>query len=1185
MVEPTPDSGVALSDAPLAEAVETLYRHALHFRAVRSLALFQTTPLGAPVLVGVAGDSRPATSRRLKTAAAAANSGLDSPYDGVFCWAIGSGGAFQGIVTCAADKKEQILDIPGFADFARVVLDGAVLRQKLAESRAREDAILGRLSAVYEIGQAMPTLPESDLLHLVCRKAAEVMHSQACSLLLKNPSNELIIAASHGLLPEVVRETRIPYGASVAWHVASTGEPVLLNEAPGREIGDLAIRTRPDIQSSMCVPLRAHGGRIIGVISIRRMKPAPAFEPEDLRLFTIFADQAALSIANSDLYASLTRRVHEMATVNRLTTAINSMLDLEYVLSQIADCIIDVVGFDRCIVYLTDYRQGLESRIVRGFQDGATYPEVIEENDGVVGLAASEQLVIFAQGEQIATASPVSDPEAAGSNAVIAAPIVVRRQTIGVIVADNRNTGRPVDPQQVELLTTFVNHAGLAIENSRLYEAMEQKYSELNVLYDLSRRIGSAYGLDNAVNLLLDVALQAVPYSSAAFLLADETRQSVTVRASKHLNVYAPADWVTAETPEASRLLTNLRDRRTVDAPATGKEPDEWQQAFAHLLETNPALMFTPLMAEERTIGVVALARAVEGSFSFNDVKLLSIIASNASLIIKNAITYERSMQEKVLELSALYEISRRISTAGSLGEALDSILAIVTDLVVCDECLIWTVDQESGQLELRASRWVGRSESADQRHPQVDAGLAAWALTERKAIVLPDIRQDSRFTAESLKSTRVRSLMSIPLMAEDEVVGVLSVHSYNPSFYTEEQVRILSVVASQAASIYRGLEALTALTSYTDNILTSVAAGVVTVDADGRIVSWNRAADAILDLSTRQAMGTSFTDVLRDLSQDAGALAPVMDAIEKIQGGAPSERGIEITARAGADNDLYLMFSISQLRDNAGDPLGLVFIFEDVTRQVQMQQEVRRMEELAAIGQLAASIAHELRNPLSSIKGAAQFLQQESEDASTREFLGIIIEEVDGLNKIATDFLDFARPLRVEATDVSIADLLQKQVSLVRHQLENAGIKQKISVEDSLPTVRADQKQLEQVLLNLLLNSIQAMPEGGTLDVCARQSPRWPEHIEVSVRDSGSGITPDRLGKIFTPFFTTKVKGTGLGLPVVQKIVQNHHGHMEVDSREGEGTVFRIHLPTAGPRPSMLPEGSSVTPDLLERT
>ena len=129
-----------------------------------------------------------------------------------------------------------------------------------------------------------------------------------------------------------------------------------------------------------------------------------------------------------------------------------------------------------------------------------------------------------------------------------------------------------------------------------------------------------------------------------------------------------------------------------------------------------------------------------------------------------------------------------------------------------------------------------------------------------------------------------------------------------------------------------------------------------------------------------------------------------------------------------------------------------------------------------------------------------------------------------------------------------------------------------------------ADETQLSQALLNILLNAIQAMPEGGHIWIDLTESSRWKDHVEIIIRDNGPGIAPDRLSRIFIPFFTTKVKGTGLGLAVVQKIIQNHQGHIEVESHEGQGALFRIHLPKSGPKPAVLEEGEFHTPDLMER-
>lgn len=1066
--------------------------------------------------------------------------------------------------------------LPGGAEaVVRASLDALVARDTLERAR-KEDAHADQMAAILEIGEAVHSLPAQDLLDLVCRKATEVMKAQACSLMLTDSEGELVIRASYGLPSEVVQTTHLPRGSGIAWHVMESGEPALLNESPSERIGDVRVRRRSDIQSSMCVPLRSPGGPVTGVLSIRRMKPSRDFTPEDLTAFTIFANQAAMFIAHARLYDSLQRRIQELSTVNRLTAAINATLDLDYVLSQIAACVIEDIGFDRCAVYLLDERTGrLQSRAARGFAAGESWPASVEPGDSVISLAAREQVVILAEGEDLENASRVSEAVADHALGFVAAPIIVRKHTIGVIAADNRPSGRPIGRQeQVDLLATLGSHAGLAIENSSLYQAMEQKYAELNVLYELSRTIGSAYGLQNAVSLLLEVAMKAVPADSAAFVLLEEGDGSVEVLGTLHADPDNPAPWHVCEEPDAARHLAGLRDPLLLDEESPLADTEGWRSALRPVLDVDPSLLLVPLMADGRTIGVLLQGRTGSEPFVSHDVKLLSIVASNASVVIRNAAQYERRMREKVLELSALYELSQRISTAANLDEALASIVAIVRDLVECDECFIWTLDPESGALQMRTGQ-AGDSPGGYR--------LARWAVHERKAVVLPDIQKDARF-AEVARDPLLRSVMAIPLMVQDEVVGVLSVHSRSPNVYTEDHLRVLSVIASQAASIYRGLEALTALTTYTDNILSSVPAGVVTLDSSGRVVSWNRAAEEILGVEASATLGITFTEVLERFEIAPAEMASLEASLARVLDGSPPERGVTLTLKNGPESQLHISLSSSQLRNTDGEPLGLVIVFEDMTRQVRMQEEVRRMGELAAIGQLAASIAHELRNPLSSIKGAAQFLNSELTDPADREFLNIIIEEVDGLNRIASEFLDFARPLKLEVSEVRPHDLLERGRSRVAAQLEQAGIDCSVAVREGTPSFLADVKQLEQVLLNLILNAIQAMPEGGTLELGARPSADWPESVELWVRDTGCGIPPDRLERIFTPFFTTKVKGTGLGLPVVQKIVQNHGGHIAVESVEGEGAVFRIHLPVRGPAPSLLHQHEPSPPDLMER-
>jgi two-component system sensor histidine kinase HydH len=239
-----------------------------------------------------------------------------------------------------------------------------------------------------------------------------------------------------------------------------------------------------------------------------------------------------------------------------------------------------------------------------------------------------------------------------------------------------------------------------------------------------------------------------------------------------------------------------------------------------------------------------------------------------------------------------------------------------------------------------------------------------------------------------------------------------------------------------------------------------------------------------------------------------------------------------------------------------------------------QVYERMKERERLAALGQMAAGLAHEIRNPLGSIKGAAQVLlpmveegQQQHNEGSIKEFLAIIVEEVDRLNKIVSQFLDYARPYRGDPKPLDVNDVVRRTLQLL--EKEEGGHKVEISTAlfEGLPQVRADAEQLRQVFLNLSLNAIQAMHEGGKLQVSSslRRSTRrgaTAAFLEVRFRDTGVGIPAADLKSLFIPFFTTKEKGTGLGLPISQRIIENHGGTIEVRSKPGAGSTFTVLLP-----------------------
>jgi signal transduction histidine kinase len=252
------------------------------------------------------------------------------------------------------------------------------------------------------------------------------------------------------------------------------------------------------------------------------------------------------------------------------------------------------------------------------------------------------------------------------------------------------------------------------------------------------------------------------------------------------------------------------------------------------------------------------------------------------------------------------------------------------------------------------------------------------------------------------------------------------------------------------------------------------------------------------------------------------------------------------------------------------------------VIENSKLYQQMKEKDRLAALGEMSAGLAHEIRNPLAAIKGAIQYLDPQKLPPEDREFLEIMIEEVNRLNGVVTQFLDYSRPLKPSLQPTDVNEVLEKTFKLLQPEVPEA-IRVELELAGWLPRVNADAEQLKQVFLNLALNAFQAMPQGGRLAVSSRlardelafwrEGARRADVVEIRFRDTGPGVAEESRESIFVPFFTTKEKGTGLGLAICQRLVKAHQGTIQLRSTPGEGAEFLVALP--GLREERPPEPS----------
>ena len=355
--------------------------------------------------------------------------------------------------------------------------------------------------------------------------------------------------------------------------------------------------------------------------------------------------------------------------------------------------------------------------------------------------------------------------------------------------------------------------------------------------------------------------------------------------------------------------------------------------------------------------------------------------------------------------------------------------------------------------------------------------------------------------------------------------------------------------------------QGLSRLQAFHENIVHSISSGVFTTDEKGRITSFNPAA--------QEATGYSFQQVQARPWREVFNWHPGRQEDDRMQDVSAHMR-FEVECKRSDANRLILGMTLAPLHER-GEQTGLVGVFKDLTQIRDLEEEMQRKEWLASLGEMSAGMAHEIRNPLGALAGAMQMLRKDLlADETSQRLMDIAVREATRLDTIITEFLQYARPPALNLAEYDLNKVLAETLDLVQHEARS---RTNITIAatpctGTLPA-QVDQDQMKQVFWNLAVNAFDAMPKGGQLTIatgCRKVDVggRKAEVVEISFQDTGEGIPKNNLGKIFLPFFTTKKRGSGLGLAAVHRIVDLHGGWIKVESQEGQGTRFGVCLPCA---------------------
>lgn len=561
--------------------------------------------------------------------------------------------------------------------------------------------------------------------------------------------------------------------------------------------------------------------------------------------------------------------------------------------------------------------------------------------------------------------------------------------------------------------------------------------------------------------------------------------------------------------------------------------------AFPALAAASPVtttVRFLPLVLHESPAGLLVIlagkdAAASPPALSAPERTLLSFYC--ASVLATSRLRSET--MAKSARLATLYEMSKNTGSILEPGDVMSSLTEAAKALIKFETGLLFLRDGKSGKLVAR--RILGETSAVKDILDDPESCEVGRVIETRDAMLF--------------HHSRLKSCLCVPVAFESNVLGALFLGTEKQYAYDSTDLSSVGILASHFATIDNAIGTLLAMRTYAKSFLDSMSAGLVAVDPRGVVTHMNAPAAALLEAGD-EAEGKSYAEAIAARP----ALVELVDSLLR-QG-----KVVEQHEMPGAFGDRVVEVTTYPFADGEGTRLGVALYLRDVTEERKAADKNRLTERLRALGEMTASIAHEIRNPLTGIKMISQLLEDEVKGFNPKllEYTGLQIKEIERLNAIISGMLTFTRPMRPMLERCDLSALLDNVIFLLEEDAKRKDLA--FSRREGRPLfARCDEGQMKQVLLNVLLNAIDASHPGDRIEIL---SERRPGEIVLSIVDHGVGVRSEDLPRIFDPFYSSKERGTGLGLTIAHTIVKEHGGHVEFDSEEGRGTTFRIALPDA---------------------
>jgi GAF domain-containing protein len=809
---------------------------------------------------------------------------------------------------------------------------------------------------------------------------------------------------------------------------------------------------------TLCVPLLGVE-HLLGWLALGLKKSGQPYTSDDLLFLATLASQTTIALENAQLLEEANQRAAELAALQEISVSIQSETEPDTLLRSVVEQATRLIGTEGGMVYLLEPDEKTLKVVVSYHLDRDYSGFTIKSSEDIAGRVLTlGESVILDNYHNFHNQSPLFKEAKFG--AILGIPLRWGDKVRGVLVLVHRPRGRRFREDNIWLMELFASQSAIALEQSRLLHEARRTAHQLTTLSEVSTAISSTLDLETALQRVMDRAIQILHAEAGSLLLTDQSGKNLTFEV-----VLGPAgkELLGAKIPVGRGIVGTVAETgKPLIVNDVSTDP-RWHVGFDEATEFHTKdLVCVPMRSRERVIGVIEVINKQDGTvFTEDECSLLLSFASQAAIAIENAQRFTRTDQalaERVQELQALQVFDAQLQTTLELGTVLDTTLTHVMDSLAISMGVMGIIrESEDGPgLYLLAQRGMPTEMGRYRRDPWLlTRGIMGRVAKTGEPALINDITQAPGYIP---KTFRTHSLLVVPIIRDDRVIGVINLESSEPEYFTEDDLSFVNILVSHAAI-----------------------------------------------------------------------------AIDNAQ------------------------------------------LFEQVKQVNQAKTEFMN------------TASHELKIPMTSIKGYAKLLQMGAAGSLTdqqKDFLNIIANNVDRMDRLVNDLLDVSRieagRIRLQIEAVQIREVIDDVVESVKNQVEKKNLHLTLNVAENLPEIRADYGRMVQIVTNLMSNAYKYTPSGGDITVIAKtycNGKGEVDGIEVSVQDTGYGISEEDKTKLFTNFFRSSDQnirdepGTGLGLSITKKIIESHGGALTFESEHGKGSVFTFTAPLV----SKIPPGVEV--------